>query len=325
MISVVVMAGYQNKREVKRYSKIVAEHYGETFVETGYRPLRDFNLIENGKTVTKPVIQIVLEKIMELEEIDDIVVVGHQMLLEQRLKNFFEDAPKPFKIINQNNRFSNRILEQYNIVKRHVKYNSIAGNMIKGYSKTKAAKSGEHALLMAADSPLTTIKFIQNFLDISQKHLNTSAIIVPAIFINGKEDKLGRKPLWLVNDSPYQMDGYEDPFGRQGFRLSSLLWANPNKFDINTVNTAYNLRKFLNPKVQIRLFKITRELGFPNVYAKHFIRRDLSVTDCEKITSNFFRGKLSLLPTQGEMSSYDYDGTEKEFQMISQMLHEPLN
>jgi hypothetical protein len=32
------MAGYKNKREVKKYSKTVAEHYGEKFIETGYRP-----------------------------------------------------------------------------------------------------------------------------------------------------------------------------------------------------------------------------------------------------------------------------------------------
>ena len=70
MVSVVVMAGYQNKREVKRYSKIVAENYGETFVETGYKPLRDFNAVEDGKMVSKPVIQFTLEKLCNLKEIN---------------------------------------------------------------------------------------------------------------------------------------------------------------------------------------------------------------------------------------------------------------
>ena len=41
MGSAIVMAGYNNKREVKRYGRIVAEHYGEKFIETGYKPLRD--------------------------------------------------------------------------------------------------------------------------------------------------------------------------------------------------------------------------------------------------------------------------------------------
>jgi hypothetical protein len=35
MVSAVVMAGYNNRREVKRYAKVVAEHYGEKFIETG--------------------------------------------------------------------------------------------------------------------------------------------------------------------------------------------------------------------------------------------------------------------------------------------------
>jgi hypothetical protein len=38
MVSAVVMAGYNNRWEVKRYAKVVAEHYGEQFIETGYRP-----------------------------------------------------------------------------------------------------------------------------------------------------------------------------------------------------------------------------------------------------------------------------------------------
>ena len=322
MISVVLMAGYSNKREVKRYSKMVAEHYGETFVETGYRPLREFKIVENETVLYKPVIQIMLEKLFQIEAVNEIVVVGHQMLLEQRLNDVFQNAPKPCRVINQNQRLSNKIIDRYEIIKKHVKYNSIAGNMIKGYCASNASKEKQHALFVAADSPLTTGAFIEDFIGLSQQKMEESAIIVPAIFINGKEDKLGRKPLWLINDSEYPISGYTDPYGRQGFRLSSLLMANLNFFDLNTVNTAYNLRKFLNPKVQIRLYKITRGLGFPNVYAKHFIRRDLSVMDCEKITTRFFRGKLTILPMAGEMSSYDYDGTEREYQVISQMLAE---
>ena len=37
-VSAVVLAGYNNKREVKRYAKMVAEHYDEKYIETGYKP-----------------------------------------------------------------------------------------------------------------------------------------------------------------------------------------------------------------------------------------------------------------------------------------------
>ena len=320
MISVVVMAGYQNKREVKRYSKIVAEHYGETFVETGYKPLREFNALENGKIISKPVIQFTLEKLFNLKEIHDVVIIGHQMLLEQRLSEFLSQVEKPFQILNQNTRFSDDLKYQFNIIPQKVKFNSITGNLIKGYAATKAAKTKSHVLFVASDSPLTSETFIHRFIEVSKPRLDESAIIVPAIIVKHKEDQLGRKPLRLINDTQYALDGDLDPQGRQGFRLSSLLYANPNQFDLNAVNMAYNLRKFLNPKIQIRLFKITRNLGFSNVYSKHFIKKDLTISDCEKITSQFFRGNLAIIPMEGEEASYDYDGTQKEYELINEML-----
>ena len=320
MTSVVVMAGYQNKREVKRYSKIVAEHYGETFIESGYKPLREFSIIENNAAVSKPLIQFTLEKIFQLENIEDIIVVGHQMLLEQKLGSFLADAPKPCRFVNQNTPFSNTLVDRYGISPRKVKFNSITGNMIKGYDETLASRKKRHALFMAADSPLTTVDYIQRFIQVSQSYLESSAIIVPVAVIMDKTDKLSRKPLKLINDTQYELRGYKDLSGRMGFRLSSLLYANPNLFDMNIVNEAYNLRKFLSPTIQLRLFKTTRNLGFSNVYSKYFIKKDLSITDCEKITSAFFSGKLSIVPLEGEEASYDYDGTDMEYRMINEML-----
>ena len=320
MISAVIMAGYQNRREVKRYSKIVAENYGEAFIETGYKPLREFPVIENGVATTKPLIQFIIDMLLKIREIEEIVIVGHQMLLEQRLGDYFKAIGQTLKIINQNKGLSDEVISRFQVVPRHTKYNSLAGNMIKGYMETKASREPRHVLFAASDSPLTSPAFVRDFLDSATKRFGEAAIIVPAVFINGKEDRLGRKPLKLVNDTCYPMNGYVDPHGRQGFRLSSLLLANLDGFDVNTVNTAYNLRKFLNPAVQLRLFKITRNLGFANVYSKYFIKRDLSITDCEKITSGFFRGPLTLIPMEDEAASFDYDGTEREYQMISEML-----
>jgi hypothetical protein len=320
MTSAVIMAGYQNKREVKRYSKVVAENYGESFIESGYKPLREFPVVENRVTTSKPLIQFMIDLFLKADEIEEIVIVGHQMLLEQRLGDYFKTIAKPLKIVNQNNRFTDEITSRFRIVPKHVKHNSLAGNMIKGYMETKASQASGHVLFAASDSPLTSLGFVEKFLSLAANHLENAAIIIPAVFINAKEDKLGRKPLKLINDSGYSMKGYIDPYGRQGFRLSSLLMANLDRFDVNTINTAYSLRKSLNPAVQIRLFNITRNLGFANVYSKYFIKRDLSITDCEKITSGFFRGALALIPVTDEAASFDYDGTEREYEMISGML-----
>ena len=155
MISAVVMAGYNNKWAVRKYAKIVAEHYGEKFIETGYKPLREFETVEKDRLVRKPLIRFTLEKLFAIEQIGDIVIVGHQMLLEQRLRKFIHRFDKPCKIINQNAKIPPEVIRRFGIVARKVKYSSIAGNMIKGYAASRAFEEQAHALFVAADSPLT--------------------------------------------------------------------------------------------------------------------------------------------------------------------------
>ncbi len=320
MVSAILMAGYKNKREVKRYSKTVAEHYGEKFIETGYRPLREFEAVIDGKKESKPLVQYTLEKLFASDYIDEIVIVGHRMLLEQRLGDFIKGVQKPCRIINQNSKIPLDIIKRFNIINRKVKYNTIAGNLIKGYAASTACKDKKHALFVASDSPLTTIEIIERFLRTVQKDADQAAIVFPAILIDIQKDKLERPPLKLLNDTEYQLPGEKDSNGRQGFRLSSLMFANPHLFDINTTNTAYSLRKALNPNAQLRLFRITRNLGYPNVYSKYFMRKNLSVKEVENITSAFFNGRLKLIPMTGEESTYDYDGTDFEYRMITKML-----
>jgi hypothetical protein len=321
MISAIVMAGYNNKYAVKKYSQIVAEHYGEKFIETGYKPLREFQVLENGKEIRKPLIRFTLEKLFAYEPIGDIVIVGHQMLLEQRLRKFIDRVgSKPCRIINQNTKLTPDIIEHFKILPRKVKYNSIGGNLIKGYAASAAFEEGRHALFIASDSPLTSIDFLSNFFTVVRAYSPLPAVVVPAVNISGNLDRLGRQPIRLLNDTPFEVPGAKDGYGRQGFRLSSLLYANPHMIDVNTINVAYNLRKCLTPAIQLRLFRITRSLGYKNVYSKYFFQKDLSVTECENITSEFFGGRLVVIPMNEEESSYDYDGTDYEYRGITEML-----
>lgn len=321
MISAILLAGYNNKRAVKKYSRIVAENYGETFVETGYKPLREFKFVENGAEVIKPIIQFTLEKLLASDLIDEIVIIGHKMLLEQRLGKLIRDFKKPCLIENQNAEIPHHAMEHFKIIPKRVKQSSLAGNMIKGYTASNAYNERKHALFIASDSPLTTKDFIENFISTSQDYKQHSAIIFPAVSIEGNLDKLGRRPLRLINDTHFNVSGKKDKYGRQGFRLSSVMSANLHHMNVNTINTAYNLRKMLNPRVQMELFRITHNLGYKNVYSKYFIQKDLSVRECENITSEFFQGKLALLPKVGEDSTYDYDGTNSEYIGITNMLN----
>ena len=320
MVSAIVMAGYNNKREVKRYSRTVADHYGEKFIEAGYKPLREFKAVQNGREISKPLIQYTLERLYENDLIDDIVIVGHQMLLGQRLRKFIEKFEKPCRIVNQNSKIHADVIRQFQIKARKVKHNSLAGNLIKGYAASNACKEEKHALFVAADSPLTTNEFINRFLKLVRQFEDEAAIILPAIHVEDRKDQLERPALRLLNDSQYQLKGSEDEHGRYGFRLSSLISANPHRFDMNTANTAYNLRKCLSPNVQLKLFRITRGLGYPNVYSKYFLRKDLSINETANIVSAFFHGRLVLIPMTGIEATYDYDGTEQEYHKITQML-----
>jgi len=320
MVSAILMAGYNNKREVKRYSRTVAEHYGEKFIETGYRPLRGFETVKDGKKESKPLIQFTLEKLFESDLVDEIVIVGHQMLIEQHLGNFINKFEKPCRIVNQNSKIPLDVINCFNIIDRKVRFNSIAGNLIKGYTASTAHTYKKHALFVASDSPLTTKEFIERFVHIAQKYQDQAGIIFPVVLMNSNKDKLGRKSLKLRNDTAYQLPGIKDNRNRQGFRLSSLISVNPHLFDVNTVNTAYSLRKWLNPNVQMKLFRITRNLGYPNVYSKYFLKKDLSIKETENICSAFFKGRLKLIPTSGEESTYDYDGTEFEYRSLTDMI-----
>ncbi len=320
MISAIVMAGYNNKWGVRKYAKSVAEHYGEKFIETGYKPLREFETHEKGKLVRKPLIQFTLETLAGMDVIGDIVIVGHRKLLEQRMGQYLKQLGNPCKIIDQNTKIPPEVVKQFNIIPRKVKYSSIAGNMIKAYAESTAAKSGKHALFVASDSPMTTRGFIEYFLDTVAEYEADFPIILPGVLIEDYTDRLGRIPLRLINDTGLKISDRKDSYGRQGFRLSSVIHANPGRFDINTANTAYNLRKCLNPKVQLQLFRITRKLGYANIYSKYFLRKDLSVTEVENITSAFFNGRLKLIPVRDVESSYDYDGTQAEYYKLNEML-----
>ena len=320
MVSAIVMAGYNNKREVKRYGRMVAEHYGEKFIETGYKPLREFSTVENGRQIRKPLIQYTLERLFENELIDDIVIVGHQMLIERTLGEFIQQFDKPCTLVNQSSKISDDIVRRFKIVRRKAKHNSIAGHLIKGYAASQAGRDQGHALFVASDSPLTTNEFVNRFLAVVPQFKGEAAIIVPAIMIEEGSDRLNRPPLRLINDSAFKLSDQTDGYGRQGFRISSLIYANPHMFDINTANTAYNLRKCLNPNVQIKLFKITRGLGYPNVYSKYFLRKDLSINETANIVSEHFNGRLEIIPMLGVSATYDYDGTDQEYRVITRML-----
>lgn len=157
-------------------------------------------------------------------------------------------------------------------------------------------------------------------LQLGQRHEGRYAIIVPAVLLGGNVDRFGRPPLRLVNDSGFEGTDHQDRHGRQRFRASSVIYANPHGFDTNSIHRAYGLRKGSSPRVQLELFRITRRLGYPNIYSKYFVSKDLGITEAEHIVSAYFDGQLKIVPVRDVASSYDYDGTDQELRNVAGML-----
>jgi len=322
MYSAILLAGYNNKRAVEKYSRIVERDYGEHFIETGYKPLHEFTVVTNGSTVKKPLIQFTLEVLIHDKKISEIVIVGHVDQLKDRLNDYLKTVNKKIVFIDQNDEISDNVKKEFAVINKETPKDSVGGNLIKGYCASEAVKLKKHALFVASDSPMTTLDYINRFLERCTPHIKKNGLLLPVVYTNPLRDKLGRPPMLLVNDTDVVIPEKKDRFGRNGFRLSSLMMGNPYEIDVNMINVIYSLRKAINPKTQMRIFRICREVGFPGIYNRYFLRKNLTIRQCEAICTAFFKGGFKAIPMHDIKSTYDFDGTEKEFLEINRMLLE---
>ncbi|MBB6482549.1 hypothetical protein [Spirochaeta isovalerica] len=322
MISAVLLAGYNNKRAVEQYRRIVESDYGERFIEKGYKPLHEFSVSINGETVSKPLLQFTLEVLLADDQISDIVIVGHKERIEGRLDKVLAGAGKPLRIIDQRDPIPVEAAEALKVNRKETPPQSVGDNVIKGYWASRSGSEKQPALFAASDSPFTSMDFINRFLANCASLSGDPAIVMPAIYTDPVKDNLGRTPLLLINDTEYTIPEKKDRYGRNGFRLSSILYANPFRFDVNMTNVMYSMRKALNPKTQMKIFRIGREVGYPGIYSRYFLKKTLSIRQCEAICTAFFKGPFTSLPMHDIKSTYDFDGTEREYIEISRMLEQ---
>ncbi|MBN2511129.1 MAG: hypothetical protein JXB03_12690 [Spirochaetales bacterium] len=324
MYSAILLAGYDNKRKVERYRSVVQDVYGEEFIETGYKPMREFSLTRKGEKISKPLLQFTLEALAADPVIEEIVIVGFIRQIRDRLSGYLETIDKPLIFVDQNDEIDQQVRRDFSIDPRRTAKDSIGGNFIKGYAASRAWAARREALFVASDSPLTTADFINRFIDAAKPLMETSAIVMPAIFIDPVKDDLGRRPLLLLNDSGYPIHAKKDKHGRNGFRLSSVMLCNPCRINVNSINVIYSVRKALNPRVQMKIQKICRGLGYPGIVNSYFVKHTLSVRQCEAICSAFLEGPFRAMPMPDAETTYDFDGTRREYEEIKRMLGDTL-
>ncbi len=205
------------------------EHYLPT---KRYKTTREISGTINGQPGKYPLILYVLNTLAKSPSIDQVKIIGPEAELQKALTkaNFPTDQ---FEIIPQGGSFGENVMRGYD---------SIGGQ--------------GHALVVMGDSPLTTVRSIENFLTISQSYLEYDFIlpVVKAAVLEELAQYMPRPYMRLLpaglEPEPYTKPEDLDKRGRIGVRLTSLALTDLNGFTADQINHLRALRKLLRPATQ---------------------------------------------------------------------------
>jgi len=328
MVSVVLMAGYKPVSD--EHKKMLADTYNEHFFFDGYKPLKEFRIRDSSESfVYKPLIQFTMEKLERIDAINDIVIVGDKKKLESKLGDFMDSSRKKYKVVEQDGCIDDKVLDEFGAVRENFDECSLAANGLKAYVNTEAYKRKDYALFVASDSPGTSAKGIFEFIDLARLYMPECSLIFPLVSMNNIpawRHAFHRKYLFFVNDSAHQ---YKDSFktfltNRDGFRVSSMLYADPFRVDIDKINLCYSLRKMLSHDVRERIKNVLEKFDINVLWRKYFGSKDLSIRDCEEIGGKIMcknNSNLAIIPFRDIASSFDFDGTVEDQNMIDELLN----
>jgi hypothetical protein len=338
MVSVILMAGYNPISE--EHKRIVRVSYREHPSSECYKPLKEFRTrIDSKNFASKPLIQFTMEKLEGVDSVEDIVVVGDKEKLESRLGDFMDSCKKRYVVVDQKGYLSDRILDEFGADRHNFAEGSIAANGLKAYVCSKSYMDGNYALFMASDSPGTSTKTIDDFLAQAKYYAPDSSVVFPVVSKKNMpfwRHAFHRKYIFLVNDdSEHQFDDRFSTFSsiisnkllsksrRDGFRVSSMMYVDPSRVDINRINLCYSLRKMLSPEVRDRIRDVLSENDAGDLWRKYFFSKDLSIKDCEDFGSRVLcRGgsRFTILPIPDFASTYDFDDTREDEKGLNHML-----
>jgi hypothetical protein len=326
MVSVVLMAGQSPM--TKEYREIIEKDYGEHTYFFGYKPLKTFKGI--------PLIIYSMESLEQTGLVNDIVICGDKKRLESKLGGFISRSKKEYRIIDQFGSIDEKVLQEFNAKRENFAECSIAANALKGYTKTEAYKNKDYALFMASDSPKTSTKSIIEFLDSARNYTPKSPIIFPLVNMSEKPflrllriltmtHWAHRKYIFLINNTEQKFrNSFRTLFTkRDGFRVSSMVYIDPFRTDIDKINQCYSLRKMYSQKIREEIKDMLKKHDLVSVWEKYFFSKDLSIRDCENGLSKILcrSGKATILPTRDIASTYDFDGTIEDYRMINSLLN----
>jgi len=234
-ISTIVLAGGRKNirwHDITTFFTDMYRYHEHYLPSRSYKTIRPMPGTINGEYGKFPIILYLLNTLIKSPSVGKIIIIGPQSELEDALgqANF---STTRFKVIEQGDSFGE--------------------NMMLAYNETKAKG---HVLAVMGDSPLTTPRSIENFVNLSSKYLEYDNIlpVVKAAVLEKYARFMPRPYLKLLPDglkpASYCQPEDMDKRGRIGVRLTSLAMCNLQGMTADKINHLRSLRKVLRPAVQ---------------------------------------------------------------------------
>ena len=271
--------------------------YREHYLPMGsYKTTREIEGTINDQPGRYPLILFLLNTLRRTPSIGKVKIVGPKPELEIALEkaNF---PTSQFEIVAQGKSFGENMM---------LGYNAFGGN--------------GHALLVMGDSPLTTVRSIENFIKLSQAYLDCDIIlsVVKAAVL----DDLARfmpRPYIRMRPEGLGPENYCQPIdldkrGRIGVRLASLALTNLEGTTVEQIDHLRSLRKLIRPAVQ-RL--IREDLG-ANILIQY--RRGIPFTWLSKKFELLYGKSIQVVGLSSAGTAIDVDSSA-DLRVITKILN----
>lgn len=263
--------------------------YHEWYFRIGYKSLKRINIKGSQLEGPRPMVEYILHTLTRVESIDQILVIGPEKEMREKLDPDLLSAGGNIRLIEQQDSFGQNVKLGYELAGR------------------------KYALFVTSDSPTTREQDVAEFIELCRGLYQDYDLIYPLVkeSVLKKYHRFFPRPFFkMIPDTIIPAD-YIEPEdlredGRVGFRITSMAFANLADFPVKRIDGAYNLRKFYRRSSRKKLKEI---------FGKKLIRRylqGLNMSDVETMFYEYEGLRIKMVGLSGAGTSLDLDSTRDE-------------
>lgn len=286
MVSAILLAGGKVKKSwYDSISKVLYRFiYNETYLFGEYKPLRNFKGNIDGVIKLRPMMEYVLHSLDKAKTIAEVVIVGEKKRIEQKV-GIINRMETPVKVVQQMGPFLENALLSYE--------NSSATN---------------HALFVPSDIPFIAPADIDYFVrecQSYQRDFDFLFAVVSRRTLKPTTKWFRKRPyFWMIDDNSRGKEG-ADKYGRKGFRIANLGFANPQGIrNLELINLAYSVRKLRNPT------KIVTVIKFARREVRKYLQKKLTKKGMETKLGELLGTRFKLIEIKDASPALDIDAFE---------------